>query len=138
MLAEADEREPLSLAVLDVDDFKRVNDEHGHAMGDTVLRHVADRLLRSCRETDLVYRFGGEEFVLLLPATGPEAARRILERVHDAVREARADVPSVTVSAGIAAAPLDAEGADELYAAADAALYAAKRDGKDRTSTAGL
>jgi diguanylate cyclase (GGDEF)-like protein len=136
LLRDAGPDHPLALSIIDIDDFKDINDAHGHAVGDAVLRHVADRLLRSCREVDGVYRVGGEEFVLTLPSTSGPQARAVLERVHSAIRDVRADVPGVTVSAGVAVAPVDAQDGDGLLAAADAALYEVKRAGKNRTHLA--
>jgi diguanylate cyclase (GGDEF)-like protein len=136
LLEEVSYDAPVAMAVLDVDDFKTVNDALGHAVGDTVLRHVADRLVRSCRQTDGVYRIGGEEFVLLLPGTPLDLAAAVVERARSSVRDSRADLPTVTLSAGVAAAPLHADSAEALFAVADAALLLAKRTGKDLTEVA--
>lgn len=127
---------PLSLAVVDVDDFKLVNDAHGHAVGDRTLQHVADRLARACRETDRVYRIGGEEFVVVLPETTASAAGIVLERATAAMRERRAGVPTVTLSCGVADVHVAGGSPDGLFAAADAALYRAKRAGKDAVAIA--
>lgn len=122
---------PFALAVVDVDDFKQVNDRFGHPVGDQVLVSVADRLGRSLRETDHVYRVGGEEFALLVPGADEAAALRALRRGLARVKRGRADLPLVTVSAGVAVARGDVD-AEMLYELADAALYRAKRAGKDR------
>lgn len=124
--------EPIALAVLDVDDFKQVNDRHGHATGDRVLCHVADRLQRSLRAGDQVYRVGGEEFAALLPSCEPETALGVLMRAVEAVGRARDPLPRVTISVGVATAVRPDVPPDALFRAADDALYRAKRDGKDR------
>ncbi|MBA3621087.1 MAG: sensor domain-containing diguanylate cyclase [Euzebyales bacterium] len=131
-LEQATGDRPVALAVIDIDDFKSVNDQHGHDVGDRTLVHVAGRLEGGVRETDSVFRIGGEEFVILLPDTDPRGARMVLERVRESVKRSRLDLPVVTISAGVAVAPLDAATADELFTAADAALYRGKRAGKDR------
>nr|MBA3372891.1 GGDEF domain-containing protein [Euzebyaceae bacterium] len=131
-LEQATGDRPVALAVIDIDDFKAVNDRHGHDVGDRTLVHVAGRLEGGVRETDSVFRIGGEEFVILLPDTGSKGARAVLERIRTSVKRSRLDLPAVTISAGVAVAPLDAATADELFNAADAALYRGKRAGKDR------
>ncbi|HEX5818035.1 MAG TPA: GGDEF domain-containing protein [Gemmatimonadales bacterium] len=130
--------QPLSLAILDVDHFKRINDVHGHIVGDRALRAVADRLARSMRRTDLVARYGGEEFVILLAGTPPEAA---LFRI-EALRQDLAGAPLalgdgqslvINFSAGVAGLPTDAVTTpEELLDCADARLLAAKRAGRGR------
>lgn len=133
--------QPLGLVMIDIDDFKRVNDRHGHQQGDLVLREVA-RVLRECtREIDEPARYGGEEMAVALQQTDLEGAEAIAERVRATV--AALELPRldgdgtlrVTVSCGVAASA-DGDPA-ALVAAADAALYAAKRAGKNRTVRAG-
>lgn len=131
-VAGASTDRPVALAVVDVDDFKRINDRHGHAVGDLALRHVADRLSRGVRETDRVYRVGGEEFVVALPGASEEEAVTVLERVRRGVKQIRAEVPPMTVSIGVALAPDSGQTMDALFKTADEALYAAKHSGKDR------
>jgi diguanylate cyclase (GGDEF)-like protein len=134
-------RSPLAVAVLDLDRFKRINDSYGHLLGDEVLRGIADSLGEVLRDYDLAGRFGGEEFVMLLPQTRAVDALRIAERVraHISRLPVHADGPGgqervpVTVSIGVAA--LDAgtrRELPELLAAADAALYRAKASGRDQ------
>ncbi|RCS41532.1 GGDEF domain-containing protein [Bremerella cremea] len=115
-----------SLCILDVDHFKRINDEYGHLEGDRVLQKVADLIDNCVRETDVVTRYGGEEFVVLMPSTGLDGAGMFAERVRSAAEEKL----NVTVSGGVA----QASAADEpqtLLARADAALYRAKANGRN-------
>jgi diguanylate cyclase (GGDEF)-like protein/PAS domain S-box-containing protein len=137
-LARARRRdERLSLAMLDLDHFKRVNDSRGHAAGDEMLRAVGRLLAESVREIDLAARLGGEEFALLLPATPVADAREAVERVRErfnALGLVAGDSrrTRITVSCGIAEWDASAGGADDLLAAADRALYRAKSQGRDR------
>ncbi len=131
-LDEAD-GEPVSVVVIDLDHFKRINDSHGHAEGDRALAAAAARLRGVVRDSDAVGRLGGEEFVLLLPGVPAEAAREAAERARAAVAEVRAGGGPLACSAGVASSPADATDAAELLACADAALYAAKDTGRDRT-----
>jgi len=130
---------PLSLVILDIDHFKRINDEHGHASGDLTIRAVAAHLSRAMRRTDVVARYGGEEFVVLMPGIPPATARERIE----ALRQELAGQPlelgnghtlTVSFSAGVAGSPDDREleTPDALLAAADFRLLAAKRDGRGR------
>jgi diguanylate cyclase (GGDEF)-like protein len=123
---------PLSLVVIDVDHFKDVNDTAGHPAGDTVLRQVGAALVANTKASDLAARYGGDEFVVLLPDCSAVEALRVAERLRAAVAREVSTVP-ITVSAGIAEAPANAGDDDQLVAAADAALYAAKREGRDRS-----
>jgi len=128
--------EPVSVLLADVDHFKRVNDTHGHLIGDDVLRCLASELRRQVRETDIVGRFGGEEFVVLLPKTGAEEACGIAERLRrgaGVVQVLAADATvGVTISIGVAALGRHGDDLFELLAAADLALYRAKDTGRDR------
>jgi diguanylate cyclase (GGDEF)-like protein len=127
---------PLALLLVDVDHFKRVNDNHGHLTGDEVLRALAAELRQQVRESDVVGRFGGEEFTVLLPRTDDAGACRIAERLRASA--ARLSVPaagagiSVTVSIGVAVLGQHGHDLFELLAAADAALYRAKDAGRDQ------
>lgn len=125
--------EPLTLALLDVDHFKLVNDTAGHLAGDEVLRGLGDVLLQACRDMDLVARYGGEEFALILPSCGPEEAMGVLERIG---RDLRNDprTEAITVSGGLATLFTHASDFDSLVSAADAALYESKRAGRDRST----
>lgn len=130
----------LGCLMLDIDHFKLLNDRYGHAAGDEVLREVARRLLRAnVRSSDLSFRYGGEEFVLLLPDTGLEGATVAAEKVLRAVASRPVELlpgleVSVAVSIGAAAWSAEMSGPAELVAAADAALYEAKRAGRGRVA----
>jgi diguanylate cyclase (GGDEF)-like protein len=134
----------LSIVLLDLDYFKVVNDRFGHAAGDGALERLGDVLMATKRQIDTVARVGGEEFALLLPESDADGAFTLCERVRGQVREvfARNEFPGpgtegmeppLTVSLGIASFPVDGTRPDELLAAADRALYEAKRQGRDRT-----
>lgn len=128
----------VSVVLCDLDDFKRVNDEHGHAAGDVVLQHVAGVIQSCLREIDLPARLGGEEFALVIPDATSEGATVVAERIRARLAETVIPVGggvTVTASFGIASSPPHAA-SDALLVAADAALYAAKREGKNRTVVA--
>jgi diguanylate cyclase (GGDEF)-like protein len=132
---------PLAVALLDIDHFKRFNDTHGHAAGDAVLRHVAATLSARCRGSDVVCRYGGEEFVVLFPECDLEDAARKAEQLRLAVREMKVQweggaLPQVTISLGVAAAPDEGLARDEILGAADEALYRSKAGGRDRVTRA--
>ncbi len=142
-------REPLSVVMIDVDHFKKLNDAHGHPFGDRVLQRVASLLQQALREEDdFVARFGGEEFVVLLPNAEPDAALKVAERMRTLVQVAgspavQREMPPTphdvwtTVSCGVATArPGTALDPGRLIADADAALYRAKRDGRNRVCCA--
>jgi diguanylate cyclase (GGDEF)-like protein len=128
--------------MLDLDHFKAVNDTHGHARGDLVLTELARRLARCVRDIDTVARYGGEEFCLVLPETSPEGAEVVARRVLAAVSGEPFPAPGgpplhVTVSVGVAAYPEHGRTGGEVMRAADRALYAAKRTGRDKVVVAG-
>lgn len=134
---------PLGLLIVDLDHFKRVNDRHGHPVGDQVLAEVARRIRTSTRLPDIVARYGGEEFVLLLPGTDDSGAvvtaeriRRRLSRLPIVAGGQDALRISVTCSVGVAAYPVHGSSVDELLRRADAALYTAKSQGRDRVVNA--
>jgi diguanylate cyclase (GGDEF)-like protein len=123
----------MSVAVLDIDYFKRVNDEWGHEVGDRVLAHVGRTIAAQCREVDVAARVGGEEFAVLLPASSSETADAFTRRVRDQLAQCDlADLPAVRVSGGVATTD-SFEDVQEALQRADSALYAAKRAGRDRT-----
>jgi diguanylate cyclase (GGDEF)-like protein len=130
----------LAVVMADLDDFKDVNDRYGHPAGDVVLREFADVLRATLREADVAGRWGGEEFILVLPGTEVEGAVRLAERVRSELRTRAILAPdgepiSITASFGVAAFP-QVRNEQQLVAAADAALYGAKRAGKDRVGAA--
>jgi diguanylate cyclase (GGDEF)-like protein len=127
---------PLSLVFLDLDGFKLVNDNHGHLAGSKALVEAAAVIRGSARETDVVARFGGDEFSLILPDTGREGAESVAERIRDRLRAFRflaSDGLTIrlTASIGVATLPDVAGSAEELLRAADVAMYRVKAAGKD-------
>jgi diguanylate cyclase (GGDEF)-like protein len=127
---------PVTLLMADLDDFKSINDLHGHLVGDAMIRETAEILRRSVRVFDVCTRFGGEEFAVIMPGNGPEAAITIAERIRDQVAAYRSDDPqlnglSMTVSIGVAVSSAETS-AHDLILQADQALYLAKRGGKNR------
>jgi diguanylate cyclase (GGDEF)-like protein len=137
LIRSARQRRPLALAVIDLDGFKRINDTYGHPSGDIVLREVALLLSRGVRRTDLSARIGGDEFALVFVDTNVADAAMRLEDIRNAVASHVARLRNdrrvtVTLSAGIASAPVDGDNADTLVAAADARLLVAKQTGRNR------
>jgi diguanylate cyclase (GGDEF)-like protein len=132
--------QPLSLLMLDIDHFKRVNDTHGHGAGDDVLKAVAASIKNQLRNVDMVFRYGGEEFLILLSNTSREAAALVGERLRCAAQAE--DYPAdgrtveLTVSLGCSTL-LPGESAESLLRRADSALYVAKREGRNRLTMAG-
>jgi diguanylate cyclase (GGDEF)-like protein len=126
----------LALVMLDIDHFKSFNDSQGHQAGDVALRNVAAAIADASREFDTVSRYGGEEFAVVLPLCSRDEAAQVAERLRQAASSVRAVIP-VTASAGVAVFPFDGTDADGLVRAADNALYAAKRAGRNRLAVAG-
>ncbi|MBV9465251.1 MAG: GGDEF domain-containing protein, partial [Solirubrobacterales bacterium] len=129
----------LSMLLIDIDHFKRVNDEFGHRCGDEVLRHVADVLESTLRTEDVAGRWGGEEFVVILPSTDGEGAIRVAERLRVLIADTPAQVPndrSHPVTVTIGAAEWGSESMEELVARADEALYAGKSAGRNTVALA--
>jgi diguanylate cyclase (GGDEF)-like protein len=127
---------PLAIAIADIDHFKAVNDQHGHLVGDSVLALMAATMSALLRDYDLLGRFGGEEFVICLPHTGPHQAMQIAERLRQKISQISAvgagDVPvQVTISVGVASVESSRFSLDELIIAADTALYQAKKAGRN-------
>jgi diguanylate cyclase (GGDEF)-like protein len=131
-------RKPLAFCMVDVDNFKRYNDEHGHSQGDEVLRILAQALLGALRRSDTAYRYGGEEFSIILRECPPEEAAAVIHRVRAAIisrfREAGM---TMTASFGLAFLPHHGTVPPKLVEAADAALYRAKENGRDQVVVAG-
>lgn len=132
--------QPLSLLMLDIDHFKRVNDNHGHGIGDEVLKGVAEAIKNQLRNVDMVFRFGGEEFLILLSNTSRDAAAMVGERLRHAAQAqdyfASGTRIELTVSLGCATL-LPGESVESLLRRADNALYVAKREGRNRLAMAG-
>jgi diguanylate cyclase (GGDEF)-like protein len=122
----------VALAVIDADDFKAINDRFGHGVGDAVLGHIAERLRATVRSHGDVFRIGGEEFTVIMPDATADQARRVMEHVSRLIRDGHGDLPALSVSAGVAVAPVNGSTADALFSEADRALLDAKRRGKDR------
>ena len=131
-------KQHLAVVMLDADHFKRINDTHGHMMGDTVLKVLADMLRANLRESDFVVRYGGEEFVILLHEIGPAAALEKMESLRAAIEQLSVKLPTAdrairfTVSTGIATYPEDGTEVHQLLACADERLMRAKQEGRNR------
>lgn len=128
-------RKPFTLVIFDLDNFKNVNDSKGHPAGDAVLQSVSKVIRNAIREMDLAARWGGEEFILLLPETSKQDGTRIAERIRSKIESEHAR-DGITLSAGIAAFPADGEDEASIFAFADRALYRAKAEGKNRVCLA--
>ena len=128
---------PVCLIACDLDHFKQVNDRHGHDRGDTVLKDAAYLLRKSLRSFELVYRLGGEEFLIVLPGSSVAEGRAIAERVRVGLEDARPGGLAVTASFGVAAGSGGDAVFEPLFRAADSALYEAKRAGRNRVVAAG-
>jgi len=124
---------PLSVIMLDIDNFKRVNDTFGHRVGDEVIQSVAHAIIANTRKSDVVGRYGGEEFLILLPETDLSAAKVVAEKIRSTVAQLRFETKelAITISAGVAQAQKD-ESYEALVNKADTNLYQAKRSGKNR------
>jgi diguanylate cyclase (GGDEF)-like protein len=138
--ADREER-PLSIVVADLDHFKRVNDTHGHLAGDAALRQTADRMRSVLRGYDLIGRYGGEEFLVVLPGCDSACAAHVAERMREAVAGEPVDAAgarvTVTMSLGVACATEPGTDLFSLIKAADEALYLAKANGRNRVEKAG-
>ena len=132
-------KSPLSVLMIDIDDFKKVNDTYGHTVGDKVLKTIAQILKTKLRATDVVGRYGGEEFLVVLPETDLQAALTVAEKLRTEVAKKtfkyKDQVFKVTISLG-AAQLKEGETIEELINRADQALYTSKRSGKNRTTLA--
>ena len=126
---------PFAVIFIDLDDFKAINDTYGHLVGDTVLVSVAELIMKNVRETDLVARYGGEEFILLLPETEQEGAVACAENIRKSVAAINIcdlkEPLNITISAGVALYDEDCKSAQEVVRESDAALYQAKKSGKN-------
>jgi diguanylate cyclase (GGDEF)-like protein len=132
-------RKSLAFLIMDIDDFKMVNDRYGHDVGDYVLKLVAQVARKHLRKIDLLFRYGGEEFIALLPGAGKEAAERTAERIREVVSKSKHELEDgreigVTVSIGGCIFPNDGQKELDLFRKADNALYFSKREGKNRVT----
>lgn len=132
-------RKSLAFLIMDIDDFKMVNDRYGHDVGDRVLRLVAQGIRDHLRKIDLLFRYGGEEFIALLPGAGKEAAERTAERIREVVSKLKHTLEDgreveVTISIGGSIFPNDAQKELDLFRKADDALYHSKKEGKNRVT----
>ncbi len=136
------DHKPLSLLMMDIDHFKKINDTYGHLVGDAVLKETVRRMQSVVRSYDVVGRFGGEEFLVILPSADEKIAVQVAERIRAAVsaHPVTDDAVSVTLtlSAGVATAESASSGVDALIQSADVALYEAKRTGRNRVCTAAV
>jgi len=123
---------PLSLMMIDIDDFKKFNDTRGHTQGDEALKRIAEVFRENCRKIDIICRYGGEEFALILPANNKEEAALLGERIRKSVENKRILKSKFTISVGIASYPEDSPNKKTLIEKADQALYKAKKRGKNR------
>lgn len=124
---------PFTIAYMDIDDFKEVNDQSGHSMGDVLLRTVADTICRDVREIDVLARLGGDEFAILLPETGQEAAQAVVRRVQKSLLQTvREKNWPVTFSIGVATWLTPPQNVDEVVKGADTLMYSVKNSGKNK------
>ena len=132
-------QQQLSLLIIDIDHFKAVNDNFGHSAGDCVLKDIATQLKLCCRDTDAIYRYGGEEFVVILNKTDVEGALVIAERLRECIEESSTtygdNAINVTASVGVAALRAD-DSMNTIFERADRALYKAKKQGRNLTIVA--
>jgi diguanylate cyclase (GGDEF)-like protein len=145
LFAMARRREtPVGLIMLDLDHFKNFNDVFGHEIGDRMLRHFAKTVTASMRETNLAARFGGEEFIVVLPDTNTKSCTLVAERIRKAVMSmvvpsnTEKPLPQLTVSIGIAVFPEHGQNLEEVIQASDKALYESKRLGRNRVTAASV
>jgi diguanylate cyclase (GGDEF)-like protein len=129
-------RQPVCLLLCDIDHFKSVNDAHGHARGDAALCDIAYELRKRLHSFELVYRLGGEEFLVVLPGVGQSDGRRVAERLRGAIAGIRPGGVAISVSIGVSAASGDLVEYESMFKAADEALYEAKRMGRNRVVVA--
>jgi diguanylate cyclase (GGDEF)-like protein len=125
-------RQPMTLAYIDCDDFKRVNDRHGHAAGDRLLQDIAHTLVRSVRKTDMAARIGGDEFALLLPETGAREASMVIDKLRNSLRALPYAIKGmISFSVGVVVARVEPQSADWLIDQADRLMFGVKRAGKN-------
>ncbi len=132
-------RNPVSIAILDIDHFKRINDSYGHKVGDRVIQLLAKTLAERLRNTDFVARYGGEEFVVVMPETDPESALSVLDKLREHIEQLpfhfRGEPVSISFSAGLTQLA-EGDDADSVFERADKALYQAKAAGRNQVHIA--
>jgi len=135
-------RHDLALAMLDIDNFKKINDTFGHPVGDEILKGLVEELMQNARDSDVVARYGGEEFAIIFPDTPAQFARDAANRLRELIERRDFPLPHlnrtlhITVSIGVAVYPRDGASSAELISRADAALYYAKKNGKNQVAMA--
>jgi len=134
-------KHPMTLMIIDADNFKVINDTHGHAVGDEVLRKLADICKASLRKSDILGRYGGEEFVILLPETPKKWGKIVAERIRESLQNASIKTSTnatvvFTVSIGLSGSDKEFISLNKLMSAADKALYLAKKQGRNRVAIA--
>jgi len=131
-------RQPLALFMFDIDEFKKINDTHGHQAGDVVIKKMADLVKKNTRGSDLVGRYGGDEFMVLITSTTEEQAASFAGHIREIISATDIEIPGtevpvrITISGGLALFPTHGQSTTELFRAADEALYESKRNGRDR------
>jgi len=122
----------VSCIMADIDNFKSINDSYGHLVGDQVLKAISHRIRNTVRAYDILGRYGGEEFLIIMPDTSMEDARELTERIRTRVKEAPVNNATITLSLGVVSIQEDDRSLDDIIRRADQNLYKAKKGGKDR------
>ncbi|HEV2524599.1 MAG TPA: GGDEF domain-containing protein, partial [Gammaproteobacteria bacterium] len=131
----------IAIIMLDIDFFKKINDTYGHESGDEVLKAVAEKITKNIRKSDVVCRYGGEEFLIVFPDTSQDEAKHVSEILREAIKTISLQsklvlIENITASFGVSAFPENGLTKQELIASADKALYQAKKEGRDRVCLA--
>jgi two-component system cell cycle response regulator len=130
----------MALAMLDLDDFKKINDTFGHPVGDEILKGVVEELMANARDSDVVARYGGEEFAIIFPDTPASSVRDAANRLREIVEQREFPLPGldrtlfITISVGVAVYPRDGASSADLISRADSALYWVKKNGKNKVA----
>jgi len=136
ILVSARTKKPFSLAIIDIDHFKKINDTYGHQVGDEILKYMANMIKSSMREFDFIARYGGEEFALIMPQTDKKTALQVLRELTNLIKNyspvVDENIIKITVSIGVSEFPLEALSKSQIIRVADERLYKAKNEGRDR------